>query len=43
MISGISQLTIGPFLFGISIFASGIITARILFVLMFKVLKDRYE
>jgi len=31
MISGISQLTIGSFLFGISIFASGIITARILY------------
>ena len=31
MISGISQLTIGSFLFGISIFASGIITARTLY------------
>ena len=31
MISGISQLTIGSFLFGISIFASGIITARIMY------------
>jgi len=31
MISGISQLTIGSFLFGISIFASGILTARILY------------
>lgn len=31
MISGISQLTIGSFIFGISIFASGIITARILY------------
>ncbi len=31
MISGISQLTIGSFLFGISIFASGIVTARILY------------
>jgi uncharacterized membrane protein YedE/YeeE len=31
MISGISQLTIGSFLFGISIFASGIITARMLY------------
>ena len=31
MISGISQLTIGSFLFGISIFASGIVTARMLY------------
>jgi uncharacterized protein len=31
MISGISQLTIGSFIFGISIFASGIVTARILY------------
>jgi hypothetical protein len=31
MISGISQLTIGSFVFGISIFASGILTARILY------------
>jgi len=31
MISGISQLTIGSFLFGISIFASGILTARMLY------------
>jgi uncharacterized membrane protein YedE/YeeE len=31
MISGISQLTIGSFIFGISIFASGIITARMLY------------
>lgn len=31
MISGISQLTIGSFIFGISIFASGIITARTLY------------
>ncbi len=31
MISGISQLTIGSFLFGISIFASGIVAARILY------------
>ncbi len=31
MISGISQLTIGSFIFGISIFASGIITARKLY------------
>ena len=31
MISGISQLTIGSFIFGISIFASGILTARILY------------
>ena len=31
MISGISQLTVGSFLFGVSIFASGIITARILY------------
>ena len=31
MISGISQLTIGSFIFGISIFASGIVTARMLY------------
>lgn len=31
MISGISQLTIGSFIFGISIFASGILTARMLY------------
>lgn len=31
MISGISQLTIGSFLFGIAVFASGIVTARILY------------
>ncbi len=31
MISGISQLTIGSFIFGISIFASGIFTARKLY------------
>ena len=31
MISGISQLTIGSFIFGISIFASGIVTARVLY------------
>lgn len=31
MISGISQLTIGSFIFGISIFVSGIITARMLY------------
>jgi uncharacterized membrane protein YedE/YeeE len=31
MISGISQLTVGSFLFGAAIFASGIITARILY------------
>lgn len=31
MISGISQLTIGSFVFGISIFVSGIITAHILY------------
>jgi uncharacterized membrane protein YedE/YeeE len=31
MISGISQLTIGSFIFGISIFASGIVTARTLY------------
>ena len=31
MISGISQLTIGSFIFGMSIFASGIVTARLLY------------
>jgi hypothetical protein len=31
MISGISQLTVGSFIFGIAIFASGIVTARILY------------
>lgn len=31
MISGISQLTVGSFVFGMAIFASGIITARILY------------
>jgi len=31
MMSGISQLTIGSFVFGISIFVSGIITAHILY------------
>lgn len=31
VISGISQLTIGSFVFGIAIFASGIITAKILY------------
>ncbi len=31
MISGISQLTIGSFIFGISIFVSGIVTARMLY------------
>lgn len=31
MISGISQLTIGSFIFGVSIFASGIFTARTLY------------
>ncbi len=31
VISGISQLTIGSFIFGISIFASGILTARMLY------------
>ncbi len=31
MMSGISQLTIGSFVFGISIFASGIFTAHILY------------
>ena len=31
VISGISQLTIGSFIFGISIFASGIVTAKILY------------
>jgi len=31
MISGISQLTVGSFLFGASIFASGILTARTLY------------
>ena len=31
MISGISQLTVGSFIFGISIFASGIVTARMLY------------
>jgi hypothetical protein len=31
VISGISQLTIGCFVFGIAIFASGIITAKILY------------
>lgn len=31
MISGIAQLTIGSFIFGISIFASGIVTARMLY------------
>lgn len=31
VISGISQLTIGSFVFGVSIFASGILTARILY------------
>lgn len=31
MISGIAQLTIGSFVFGIAIFASGIVTARILY------------
>lgn len=31
MISGISQLTVGSFIFGAAIFASGIITARMLY------------
>ncbi len=31
VISGISQLTIGSFIFGIAVFASGILTARILY------------
>jgi len=31
MISGISQLTVGSFIFGMSIFASGILTARTLY------------
>jgi uncharacterized membrane protein YedE/YeeE len=31
MISGIAQLTIGSFIFGIAIFASGILTARYLY------------
>lgn len=31
MISGISQLTVGSFIFGASIFASGILTARTLY------------
>ena len=31
MISGISQLTVGSFVFGVSIFASGIIVARMLY------------
>ena len=31
VISGISQLTIGSFVFGIAVFASGILTARILY------------
>ena len=31
MISGISQLTVGSFVFGASIFASGILTARMLY------------
>jgi uncharacterized membrane protein YedE/YeeE len=31
MISGISQLTVGSFIFGIAIFASGILTARTLY------------
>ncbi len=31
MISGISQLTVGSFVFGMAIFASGIVTARILY------------
>lgn len=31
MISGISQLTVGSFVFGIAIFASGIVTARTLY------------
>lgn len=31
MISGIAQLTLGSFIFGISIFASGILTARSLY------------
>jgi uncharacterized membrane protein YedE/YeeE len=31
MISGIAQLTLGSFLFGISIFASGIVAARMLY------------
>jgi uncharacterized membrane protein YedE/YeeE len=31
VISGISQLTIGSFVFGIAIFASGIVTAKILY------------
>ena len=31
MISGISQLTIGSFIFGIAVFASGILTARTLY------------
>jgi hypothetical protein len=31
MISGISQLTVGSFVFGASIFASGILTARSLY------------
>ena len=31
MISGISQLTVGSFIFGAAIFASGILTARILY------------
>ena len=31
MISGVSQLTIGSFIFGASIFASGILTALMLY------------
>ncbi len=31
MISGISQLTVGSFVFGVAIFASGILTARMLY------------
>jgi len=31
MISGIAQLTVGSFIFGIAIFASGIVTARMLY------------
>ena len=31
MISGISQLTVGSFIFGAAIFASGIVTARMLY------------
>ena len=31
VISGISQLTVGSFIFGIAIFASGIVTAKMLY------------